>query len=95
MTDEEVNTNVETVTPDPGEDLWITTNSIINFHGLKPKQFNLDKPDETGLHNMLCDWIRQCQSLIAPYTHTTYEDRTVSPAVQNILLRYVYSRYSA
>ena len=89
MTDEEVNTNVETVTPDPGEDLWITTNSIINFHGLKPKQFNLDKTDETGLHNMLCDWIRQCQSLIETYTHRTYEDSTVSPAVQNSLLRLV------
>lgn len=89
MTDEEVNTNVETVTPDPGEDLWITTNSIINFHGLKPKQFNLDKPDETGLHNMLCDWIRQCQSLIETYTHRTYTDETVSPALQNILLRLV------
>ena len=89
MTDEEVNTNVETVTPDPGEDLWITTNSIINFHGLKPKQFNLDKTDETGLHNMLCDWIRQCQSLIETYTHRTYQDATVSPAVQNILLRLV------
>ena len=89
MTDEEVNTNVETVTPDPGEDLWITTNSIINFHGLKPKQFNLDKDDETGLNNMLCDWIRQCQSLIETYVHRTYTPANVAGAVQNVLLRLV------
>ena len=68
MTDEE-NTNVETVTPDPAEDLWITTTSVINFHGLKPKNFNLEKTDTIGLHNLLCEWIRQCQSLIETYTH--------------------------
>ena len=88
MTDEE-NTNVETVTPDPAEDLWITTTSVINFHGLKPKQFNLEKTDTTGLHNLLCEWIRQCQSLIETYTHRSYTPSTVIPAVQNILLRLV------
>jgi hypothetical protein len=86
MTDE---ITQETVVLDAGEDLWITTTSVINFHGLKPKQFNLDKDDETGLNNMLCDWIRQCQSLIETYTHRTYTDETVSPALQNILLRLV------
>lgn len=87
MTEEE--NNVETVTPDPAEDLWITTTSVINFHGLKPKQFNLDKDDTTGLHNLLCEWIRQCQSLIETYTHRSYTPSTVIPAVQNILLRLV------
>ena len=86
MTDE---ITQETVVLDAGEDLWITTTSVINFHGLKPKQFNLDKDDETGLNNMLCDWIRQCQSLIETYTHRTYVPSTVSGAIQNILLRLV------
>ena len=81
--------NTPTVELDAGEDLWITTTSVINFHGLKPKQFNLDKTDETSLHNMLCEWIRQCQSLIETYTSRTYTPTTVNGAVQNILLRLV------
>ena len=81
--------NTPTVELDAGEDLWITTTSVINFHGLKPKQFNLEKTDETGLHNMLCEWIRQCQSLIETYTGRTYTPSSVSGAVQNILLRLV------
>ena len=89
MTEDENNTTEITPTPDPGTDLWITTSSVVNFHGLKPKQFNLDKTDETGLHNMLCDWIRQCQSLIETYTHRTYTPTNVTGAVQNILLRLV------
>ena len=84
MTEEE---NPIIIEEDPAEDLWITTSSIINFHGLKPKQFNLDKTDTTGLHNMLCEWIRQCQSIIETYTHRDYIPATVPGAVQNILLR--------
>lgn len=86
MTDE---ITQETTPLDDGSDLWITTSSVINFHGLKPKQFNLDKDDTTGLNNMLSDWIRQCQSLIETYTHRTYTPETVIGAVQNILLRLV------
>ena len=86
MTDE---ITQETTPFDDGSDLWITVNSVINFHGLKPKQFNLDKDDETGLNNMLCDWIRQCQSLIETYTHRSYTPSTVNGAIQNILLRLV------
>lgn len=69
--------------------LWITTDSVINFHGLKPKNFNLDKDDTQGLEGILEEWILQGQSLIETYTHRTYEDATVSPALQNILLRLV------
>ena len=86
---EETNNNEETVTLDTGEDLWITTTSVINFHGLKPKQFGLDKTDTTGLNNLLCEWIRQCQSLIETYTHRSYTPSSVNGAVQNVLLRLV------
>lgn len=86
---EETNNNEETVTLDTGEDLWITTTSVINFHGLKPKQFGLDKTDNTGLNNLLCEWIRQCQSLIEYYTHRSYTPSSVNGAVQNVLLRLV------
>ena len=70
-------------------DLWITTTSVINFHGLKPKQFNLEKTNETGLTNIITEWIVQCQSLINTYTHREYTSLTVTPAVQNVLLRLV------
>ncbi len=70
-------------------DLWITTTSVINFHGLKPKQFNLDKTNVTGLTNILSEWIVQGQSLINTYTHREYTRSTVTPAVQNVLLRLV------
>ena len=86
ITEEETTPTVEL---DLGEDLWITTTSVINFHGLKPKQFQLDKTDTTGLHNMLCDWIRQCQSLIETYTNREYAPSSVPGAVQNVLLRLV------
>lgn len=93
MTDEitEPTEPVEPVEPivDDSVDLWITTTSVINFHALKPKQFNLDKDDETGLTAMLCEWIVQCQSLINTYTHREYTSLTVTPAIQNILLRLV------
>ena len=85
-------TNEETtplVELDPGTDLWITTSSVINFHGLKPKQFQFEKTDTTGLNNLLCDWIRQCQSLIETYTDRTYTPSNVPGAVQNVLLRLV------
>ena len=87
MTEEQNETVI--VTPDPGLDLWITTNSVINFHGLKPKQFQFDKTDNTGLNNLLCEWIRQCQSLITSFTHRDYTPGTCPGAVQNVLLRLV------
>ena len=81
---------VETpTTSSESSDLWITTTNVINFHGLKPKQFNLDKEDENGLISILEDWILQCQSLIETYTHRTYTSLDVPGAVQNILLRLV------
>lgn len=70
-------------------DLWITTTTVINFHGLKPKQFNLNKEDETGLTNMLSEWIEQCQDIINKYTHRGYTSESAPKAVQNVLLRLV------
>ena len=69
--------------------MWISTDMIINFHGLKPKQFNLEKNDYSGLDEILGEWIIQCQGLIETYTHRSYSCNTVPPAVQNILLRLV------
>ena len=86
---EQTEQNTPTVVEDTGEDLWITTTSVVNFHGLKPKQFNLQKTDNTGLNNLLCEYIRQCQSLIETYCHRTYTPSDVPGAVQNVLLRLV------
>lgn len=92
MTEEE-NTNEQVETPQetPVEtvDLWITTTSVINFHGLKPKNFNLEKTDTTGLANIITEWINQGQSLINTYCHREYTSQTVTPAIQNVLLRLV------
>lgn len=70
-------------------DLWITTTDVINFHGLKPKQFNLEKTDSTGLNKILTEWILQAQSLIETYCHREYNSETVNRAVKNICLRLV------
>ena len=80
---EETNTSVDTV------DLWITTTSVVNFHGLKPKQFGLEKTNTTGLNQMLSDWICQCQDMINTYTNRNYTGATCPGAVQNVLLRLV------
>lgn len=71
------------------EDLWITTTSVVNFHGLKPKQFNLEKTDDNGLDEIIREWIIQGQSLINTYTHRNYTSTTITPAIQNVLLRLV------
>ena len=69
--------------------MWITVDQIINFHGLKPKNLNLDKDDYNGLDGIVSDWILQCQSLIETYTNRTYTDENVPGAVQNVLIRLV------
>ena len=69
--------------------MWITVDSVINFHGLKPKQFNLDKTDDVGLDDIISEWIIQGQSLIEMYCNRSFNESTVSPALQNILLRLV------
>ena len=97
MTENETNEVVETPqeteevveTPTNTVDLWITTNSVIQFHGLKPKNFNLEKTDTTGLANIITEWIVQGQSLINTYCHRDYTSQTVTPAIQNVLLRLV------
>lgn len=96
MTDEitEEPTPTDPVTPtepviDDTVDLWITTTTVINFHGLKPKQFNLSKDDESGLTAMLTEWIDQCQDLINTYTRRQYTSATAPKSVRNILLRLV------
>ena len=69
--------------------MWISVESVINFQGVKPKQFNLEKSDDVGLEEMLSEWIVQCQSLIETYTHREYTDENVPDAVKNVLLRLV------
>ena len=69
--------------------MWISVDQVINFQGLKPKNFNLEKTDTTGLETMVSDWIVQCESLIETYTNRKYNDADVPEAVKNILLRLV------
>lgn len=69
--------------------MWITAQSVINFTGVKPIHFKLDKDDDTGLQNTITEWVLQGQSLIINYTRNNWEDSTVPAAVQNVLLRLV------
>ena len=69
-------------------DLWVSTDQVIHFSGLKPQHLNLEKTDDTGLRNILVDWIRQSQSLILTYCHIkSILVSNVSPAMQNVCLR--------
>lgn len=91
---ERIMTENETIEETPTEQEyvemgWITTTDVIQFQGLKPKQFNLEKTDDYGLKVLLGSWILQGQSLIEKYTHREYTADSVTPALQNILLRLV------
>ena len=77
----------ENVWADPS-DLWVSTDQVIHFSGLKPQHLNLDKTDDTGLRTILVDWIRQSQSLILTYCHIkSISVSNVNPAMQNVCLR--------
>ena len=67
--------------------MLIDAEQVINFHGLKPKHFNLDKEDTGKLEQIVMEWILQSQDLINSYTHRQFTDENVKPAVQNVCLR--------
>ena len=79
-------TEQETWTDPTG--LWISTDQVIHFSGLKPQHLNLDKTDDYTLHSILADWIKQSQSLILTYCHIkTMNCLAVSDAMKNVCLR--------
>ncbi len=67
--------------------MWITTDDVITFTGLKPKHLNLDQDDTEGLDDIISVWIEQSSDLINNYTNRDYDDDTVTAAVQNVCLR--------
>ena len=70
------------------DNMWISVDDVKEFNiGLKPKHFNLEAEDTTGLDTILTKWILQSQSLINTYTNQHYTDTTITPAVQNVCLR--------
>ena len=68
--------------------MWINTEQVIHFHGLKPQHLNLEKTNTTALNNILADWIDQSQSIILSYCNIKklYDDE-VSDAMRNVCLR--------
>ena len=79
-------TEQETWTDPTG--LWISTDQVIHFSGLKPQHLNLDKADDYTLHSILSDWIKQSQSLILTYCHIrAMSCLDVSDALKNVCLR--------
>lgn len=97
MTDEETTgttTEETTTTPttDSGstQDLWISVDDVVKFHGLKPQHLNIKKTDNDAddqLEAIVESWIVQSQDLINMYCNRFYTSETVRPAVQNICLR--------
>ena len=97
MTDEETTgttTEETTTTPttDSGstQDLWISVDDVVKFHGLKPQHLNIKKTDNDAddqLEAIVTNWIVQSQDLINMYCNRDYTSTTVRPAVQNICLR--------
>ena len=68
--------------------MWINTEQVIHFHGLKPQHLNLEKTNTTALNNILADWIEQSQSLILSYCNIKkMDDDEVSDAMRNVCLR--------
>ena len=69
-------------------DIWISTDQVIHFHGLKPQHLNLDKTNDETMRSILVDWIRQSQSLILTYCHIkSIAVSDVSDAMKNVCLR--------
>ena len=97
MTDEETTgttTEETTTTPttDSGstQDLWISVDDVVKFHGLKPQHLNIKKTDNDAddqLEAIVESWIVQSQDLINMYCNRSYTSSTVRPAIQNICLR--------
>ena len=72
------------------EDLWITPEQVIAFHGLKPQHLNIAKNDEHAddkLDAILTDWIGQSQDLIIRYCKRNFTSDTVDGAIRNVCLR--------
>jgi len=68
--------------------LWISSDDVIHFHGLKPQHLNLEKTDTSKLEEILNEWILQSQSLILTYCHIKQiNDDDVSSAMKNVCLR--------
>ena len=68
--------------------LWISTDNVIHFTGLKPQHLNLEKTDDTKLRGIITEWIKQSQSLILHYCHIrSIFVGDVSDAMKNVCLR--------
>lgn len=69
--------------------MWVNAEDIIEFTGVKPKTFRLDKDDSNGLKILLEKWIAQSESLICSYCNHDFDkhDNPIPEAVQNVCLR--------
>lgn len=69
--------------------VWVNADEIIEFTGVKPKTFRLEKDDTEGLNLILEKWIKQSQSLICSYCNFNFHEieDEIPGAVQNVCLR--------
>lgn len=68
--------------------MWVSAEDIIEFTGVKPKTFRLDKDDTEGLKTILEKWIGQSESLICNFCNYDFLDGEDIPgAIQNVCLR--------
>ena len=67
----------------------IEVNDVIEFHGLKPKHFQLAVDDDTKLEAIVEKWITQAEDLIVKFTHNPALKEDTPAGVENICLRLV------
>ena len=65
---------------------YCTEEEIIQFTGVKPISIGLQQNDETGLNEILSEWISQAEGLINSYINRAYT-KDVPPAVKNVCIR--------
>lgn len=69
--------------------MWVNADEVIEFTGVKPKTFRLEKDDVNGLSVLLEKWIEQSESLICSYCNHDFNkaEDEIPAAVQNVCLR--------
>ena len=69
--------------------MWVSAEDIIEFTGVKPKTFRLNKEDTEGLKTILEKWIGQSESLICNFCNYDFNEQEgdIPGAVQNVCLR--------
>lgn len=65
---------------------YCTPHDVKLITNTKPKQFGLEPNDNSGLDNIIQEWIDQAEDLINSYCHRTFTDE-IPLAIKNVCIR--------